>query len=83
MTDPFTSSYGPTGEVWNRSPGDVFQQFDRMWPTNSAWMAPDGQVQSLSFDLVEHSDRFVFIAGLSFFSSFRGSLTLIRCSWSS
>jgi hypothetical protein len=62
-TDPFSSLYGPGNEVWNRSPGDVFQQFDRMWPTSSTWMGPDGQVQSLCFDLVEHGDRFVFMAG--------------------
>jgi hypothetical protein len=64
-TDPFnSSSFGPSWDIWNR-PSDVFQQFDRMVPS-AGWMGPEGQFQTLTFDLVEHPDRFVFIAGLVF-----------------
>ena len=63
MNDPFASSFGPSWDVWNRSGGDgALQQFDRMWPA-TAWMGPEGQFSTMSFDLVEHPDRFVFIAG--------------------
>lgn len=62
ITDPLTSSsFGPSWDVWNR-PLDVGQQFDRMWPS-AGWMGQEGKSQTLTFDLVEHPDRFVFIAG--------------------
>lgn len=61
MTDPF-SSFGPSWDLWNRPAGEMFNQFDRMWPSAS-FMGSEGQFQTMNFDLVEHPDRFIFIAG--------------------